>query len=144
MRGVLFDLDHVAAGARSRIEAAGVQDRCRSEAGDFFSAVPAGGDAYLMKHIIHDWDDERALVILRNIRTAFGRRSGRVILLERLMAADTLPDFNKVIDLVMLTGPGGRERTEDEFRSLFARAGFALTRIVPTASPLSVIEAEAA
>ena len=92
--------------------------------------------------LIGDWDDERAGVILHNIRRALGGRTGRVILLERLMAADNAPDFNKVIDLQMLAGPGGRERTEDEFRSLFARAGFALTRIVRTASPLSVIEAE--
>ncbi|HEY7056071.1 MAG TPA: MFS transporter [Vicinamibacterales bacterium] len=142
MQGVLFDLDHVTAGARPRIEAAGLHDRCRAESGDIFTSVPAGGDAYIMKHIIHDWDDERAGVILRNIRTALHDRPGRVILLERLMAAGNEPDFNKVYDLQMLAGPGGRERTEDEFRSLFARSGFALTRVVPTASPLSVIEAE--
>jgi O-methyltransferase len=141
MRGVLFDLPHVVSGAGPRVEAAGVQDRLRAEHGDFFKAVPAGGDAYVMKHIIHDWDDERALAILKNIRTAMGDKRGRVILLESVLPAGNTPAFGKVVDLEMLVMPGGRERTEQEFRALFARARFELVRIVPTASPLSVIEA---
>lgn len=144
MRGVLFDVDHVVAGAQDRIEAAGLTDRCRTESGDFFKAVPAGGDAYIMKHIIHDWDDERAVVILKNIRTAMGDKRGRVILLESVLSPGNTPDFGKIIDLEMLVMPGGRERTAEEFRNLFARAGFELTRIVPTQSPLSVIEARLA
>jgi len=95
-----------------------------------------------MKHIIHDWDDEQALVILKNIRAALiGRPGGKVILLESVIQPGNLPDFGKLIDLEMLVAPGGRERTAEEFASLFARAGFELTRIVPTESPLSVIEA---
>jgi hypothetical protein len=140
MRGVLFDLDHVIAGAVPRIEELGLSDRCRAVTGDFFAAVPEGGDAYIMKHIIHDWDDDRAAAILGNVRKAMNR-GGRVILLEAVVLPGNLPDFAKVIDLEMLLLPGGRERTEGEFRALFARAGFELTRIVPTQSPLSVIEA---
>ena len=142
MRGVLFDVDHVIAGAASLIERAGVTDRCQTVAGDFFTAVPSGGDAYIMKHIIHDWDDERALVILRNIhRELRGTPRGKVILLESVVQTGGAPDFGKLIDLEMLLFPGGRERTAAEFADLFARAGFELTRIVPTESPLAVIEA---
>jgi hypothetical protein len=95
-----------------------------------------------MKHIIHDWDDEKALTILKNIRAALeGTPGGRVILLETVVLPGNQPDMGKLIDLEMLLLPGGKERTADEFASLFERAGFALTRIVPTQSPLSVIEA---
>jgi len=141
MRGILFDLPHVIKGAVPRIPAAGVETRLTTETGDFFKSVPSGGDAYIMKHIIHDWDDDRAAKILENIRKAMNP-GGRVILLESvLLPGSDQPDFGKVIDLEMLLMPGGRERTEEEFRALFKRAGFSLTRIVPTKSPLSVIEA---
>jgi len=144
MRGVLFDQEHVIAGAGPLIADAGVADRCATVSGDFFSAVPAGGDAYVMKHIIHDWDDDRSLTILRNIhRVLAGVANGRVILLESVVQPGNVPDFAKLIDMEMLLIPGGRERTADEFASLFARAGFELRRVVPTASPLSVIEAVA-
>ena len=145
MRGVLFDIDHVVAGAAPLIEGAGVKDRCQIVSGDFFKAVPPGGDAYIMKNIIHDWDDDRALTILRNIHQVLrGRRGGRVILLESVVQPVGGPDFAKMIDLEMMVLPGGRERTEQEYTSLFARAGFRLTRIVPTESLLSVIEAHLA
>ena len=140
MRGILGDLDHVLAGAETRIRDQGVADRVRTEPIDFFKAVPAGGDAYIMKHIIHDWDDDRAVTILKNIRKAM-KPGGRVILLESVLQSDNEPDFGKLIDLEMLLMPGGRERTEEEFRALFARAGFTLARVVRTASPLSVLEA---
>jgi SAM-dependent methyltransferase len=141
MRGILFDVDHVIAGAVPRLEQAGVSDRCSTATGDFFKAVPEGGDAYIMKHIIHDWDDERALKILANIRKAI-KPGGRIILLESVLASSNEPDFGKLIDLEMLVMPGGRERTADEFRALFQRAGFSVAKIVPTKSPLSVIEAK--
>jgi hypothetical protein len=140
-RGVLFDLEHVLAGAGPRLDASGVADRVEVQHGDFFKAVPAGGDAYVMKHIIHDWDDARATTILKNIATAMGDRKGTVILLENVLPAGNAPDFGKILDLEMLVMPGGRERTADEFKRLFAGAGFELTRIVPTRSPLSVVEA---
>jgi O-methyltransferase domain/Dimerisation domain len=140
MRGVLSDVDYVIAGAMPRIRAAGLESRLRTETIDFFKAVPGGGDAYIMKHIIHDWDDDRSLTILRNIKKAM-KPGGRVILLESVLQPGNAPDFGKLIDLEMLLFPGGRERTEADFRSLFHRAGFELTRIVPTQSPLSVVEA---
>lgn len=141
MQGVLFDLDHVIAGAGPLLQAAGVGNRVRTVSGDFFKGVPAG-DAYIMKHIIHDWDDEQALVILRNIRTQLqAAADGRVILVESVLPADNAPNFGKLIDLEMMVMPGGRERTEAEFRSLFERAGFSRMRVVPTQAPLWVVEA---
>ena len=140
MRGILLDLDHVIAGAIPRIREMGLADRVETRVGDFFQAVPEGGDAYIMKHIIHDWDDARAVTILRNIKNAMAPE-GRVVLLESVLLPRNQPDFGKLIDIEMLLMPGGRERTEEEFRALFDRAGFTPTRIVPTESPLSVIEA---
>jgi hypothetical protein len=132
----------VIAGAKPRIAAMGLADRCTMTSGDFFAAVPEGADAYVMKHIIHDWDDERATTILKNIKKALaGKPQGRLILLEAVIPPGNQPDLGKLIDLEMLALPGGRERTADEFGALLARAGFELTRIVPTESPLSVIEA---
>jgi hypothetical protein len=140
MKGILFDLDHVIAGARPVIEAQGLSNRLSTTSGDFFAAVPAGGDAYIMKHIIHDWDDEKAAIILRNIRKVLPKQ-GRVILIESIIPAGNEPNLGKIIDLEMLVMPGGKERTEQEFRALFESAGFTLTRVVPTQSPLSVVEA---
>jgi hypothetical protein len=94
-----------------------------------------------MKHIIHDWDDDRALRILENIQIAMSAKRGRVILLESVIPPGNAPDLGKIIDLEMLLMPGGKERTAEEFEKLFAQAGFQLTKIVPTKSPLSVIEA---
>ena len=140
MKGVLFDVDHVIAGARAAIAAQGLADRCTTVAGDFFASVPGGGDAYIMKHIIHDWNDDKAAIILSNIRKVLPS-DGRVILLESVIPEGNEAGLGKIMDLEMLVMPGGRERTEREFRALFARAGFTLTRVVPTTSPLSVVEA---
>jgi hypothetical protein len=141
MHGILFDLEHVVAGAQRILAEGGVAARCRTESGDFFKAVPRG-DAYIMKHIIHDWDDERATLILRNIRAAMNDpRTGRVILIDSVLSASNEPDLGKLIDLEMMMMPGGRERSADEFSALFAGAGFRLTRIERTESPLCVIEA---
>ena len=136
MRGVLFDLPHVIAGAAK-------SDRLEFATGDFFAAVPSGGDAYIMKHIIHDWDDERALTILKNIRKAMNP-GGRVLVVEAIIAEGNNQDFGKLLDIEMLVSPGGKERTAAEYEDLFSRAGLRLTRIVPTKSPYSVIEAVAA
>ena len=114
-------------------------------AGSVTAAVPAGGDAYIMKHIIHDWEDDKALTILANIRGALkDHAGGKVILLEAVVAGPGEPDMAKWIDLEMMAGPGGRERTREEFKRLFEKAGFRLSRVVPTKSPLSVIEATVA
>jgi hypothetical protein len=140
MQGILFDLDHVIEGARARIGSLGLSNRVAAVSGDFFKSVPEGGDAYIMKHIIHDWDDDKAALILENIRKVLPK-DGRVILIESVIPAGNAPALGKIIDLEMLVMPGGRERTEEEFRRLFSRAGYELTRIIPTESPLSVIEA---
>lgn len=139
VRGVLFDLEHVVAGAGPIIASQGVADRCTTAHGDFFKAVPEG-DAYIMKHIIHDWNDDRATAILRSIHRA-ARPSARVILIESILAPANEPQFAKWIDMEMLLLPGGRERTAGEYDKLFAAGGFKLTRVVPTKSPISVIEA---
>jgi len=145
MRGILYDLDHVVAGAQPVLAAAGATERCEVVSGSFFETVPVGGDAYIMKHIIHDWEDDKALTILNNIRGALKNQAGgKVILLEAVVAGPGEPDMAKWIDLEMMAGPGGRERTREEFQRLFEKAGFRLNRIVPTKSPLSVIEATVA
>lgn len=140
-RGVLADVGHVVLGARPRIAGAGLADRCEAVECDFFKAVPEGGDVYLMKHIIHDWDDARATIILKNIHRAMGAGRGKLLLLESVISSGPEPDLGKFIDIEMLAMPGGRERSEGEFRALLEGAGFTLTKIVPTASPLSVVEA---
>ena len=140
VRGTLFDLDHVLEGAKPRIAAAGLDGRCRLESGDFFKAVPSGA-GYVMKHIIHDWDDARALTILRNIHRA-SEANARVVLIEAVLKPGNDPHFAKWLDIEMLLLPGGRERSAEEFAALFEKAGFRLTSIVPTKSPLNVIEAQ--
>ena len=139
VKGVLFDMPHVIEGAK---EKKNLGSRLEFTSGDFFVEVPAGGDAYMMKHIIHDWDDERALQILRNIRKAMDP-NGRVLLVETVITQDGERDFGKLLDIEMLVSPGGKERTASEYAELFERAGLRLTRIVPTQSPYSVIEAVA-
>jgi hypothetical protein len=141
MRGVLFDMPTVIDGARRKqhLEQAGVADRCELVGGDFFKDVP-GGDACLMKHIIHDWSDDHALKILKNCRRALPA-DGRLLLVEMVIPPGNEPHFGKLLDLEMLVmTQGGRERTETEYRSLLAKAGFQLTRIVPTRSPACIIE----
>ena len=139
IRGKLFDLEHVVKGAGPRIESLGLTARCGTCHGDFFKEVPSG-DAYVLKNIIHDWDDEKATTILKNIHKA-SPADVRVVLLEAVITAGNEPHFGKWLDLEMLLLPGGRERTEQEFRELFAGAGFRMTRVVPTKSPICVIEA---
>jgi hypothetical protein len=139
-RGVLFDLPHVAAMARRNLETAGLSARCQTQAGDFFKEVPTGGDIYLLRKVIHDWDDERARLILRTCRSAMTEGS-RLLLLEMVVPAGNTPAYAKLLDLLMLVYAGGRERTESEYRNLLISAGFSMKRIVPTASAISIIEA---
>ena len=139
LKGILFDMESVIEGADEMLRSHGVAERVSRVAGDFFEQVPSA-DAYIMKHIIHDWDDERSVLILKNIHSAM-RGGGKVLLVEMVVPAGNDPHYGKILDLEMLTSPGGIERTEEEFRELFARAGFRLSRIVPTRSPFSVIEA---
>lgn len=141
MRGVLFDAPPVIEGSRDRIRDEGLAERCETVAGDFFASVPGGCDAYILKWIIHDWDDERSVAILKNCHRAMAE-NGRLLLVEAVVPQSSEPHFSKFIDLNMLVMTGGRERTEDEYRTLFEAAGFRLTRIIPTESPMSIIEGE--
>jgi predicted O-methyltransferase YrrM len=143
LRGVLFDLPHVVERARVAIEQAGLKDRCELVGGSFFERVPPGADAYVMRHIIHDWDDSRSVTILSNCRKQLGA-GGRVLIVESVVPPGNEPAFSKWLDLTMLTIPEGRERTEAQYRDLLAKAGLSLTRIVPTQGEISVLEAHAA
>lgn len=140
MKGILFDVPPVIAGAQELLEEEGVAERVEKVSGDFFSSVPEKTDAYMMKHIIHDWDDERAIKILQNIQQAMNP-DGKVLIVEVVVPEGNEPHYSKVLDLEMLVSPGGVERTAAEYRELLAAAGLRLTRIVPTKSPFSVIEA---
>jgi hypothetical protein len=140
MEGILFDLPHVIARAKDQIEAAGLADRCELVAGNFFAAVPAGADAYMMRHIIHDWDDGKSLTILHNCYQAMSS-SSKLLLVESVIPTGNEPFGGKFLDLVMLLIPGGKERTADEYRTLLGKAGFELTRIVATGSEVSIMEA---
>ena len=131
MRGILFDLPDVVAGAGQVLENLAARDRCEIVGGSFFEALPKGGDAYVLRQIIHDWDDERALAILRNCRAAMAG-TGKVLVIERQI----VPDHREAMrvlhaDVEMLVNVGGMERTDAEYRSLFDKAGFRLTTIVP-------------
>lgn len=139
LRGVLYDLPHVVARAKPQLQAAGVLDRCETVAGNFFESVPVGGDAYLMRHIIHDWNDEQSLTILRNIHRAM-TPDGRLLLVESVIPPGNEPFAAKFLDLTMMLIPGGKERTEIEYRELYEAAGFTSARIVPTSTEISVIE----
>jgi hypothetical protein len=141
MRGILFDLPHVTAAAAGTFARAGVADRARVESGDFFKALPGGADAIVMKHILHDWDDESAAKILKACHTALGPR-GKVLIAEAVIPTGNTPHFGKLLDLEMLVlTPRGRERTKPEFAALLKRAGFRIARIVATATPMSIVEA---
>ena len=137
---MLLDLPHIAALARQSVEAAGLSARCRVEAGDFFREVPARGDVYLLRKVIHDWDDERARRILGTCRSAMPDGS-RLLLLEMVVPPGNTPAYAKLLDLLMLVYAGGRERTATEYRDLLTSAGFSMKRILPTGSALSIIEA---
>jgi O-methyltransferase domain/Dimerisation domain len=142
LRGVLYDVPHVAAEARGLVAERGLLDRCEIVEGSFFESVPTGGDAYLMSHIIHDWDEASCLRLLGNCRRAMADH-GRVLLVEMVIPPGNEFHPSKLLDVVMLTlTPGGRERTEADYGALFEKAGLKLTRAVPTASPVSVIEAK--
>lgn len=144
MRGIIYDMEHSAEGARRNIAHAGLEARCEFVAGDFFKNVPGGADACILKSIVHDWDDARAVTILKNCRAAMARH-GRVLIVERIMpdTPQTTPEHQALAmaDLNMLVGPGGRERTEAEFRALLAAAGLRLARIVKLGEGPGVIEA---
>jgi hypothetical protein len=140
LKGLLFDQSSVIDGATALLEKEGVTERVELVRGSFFESVPAGADAYMMKHIIHDWDDERSLTILKNIHRVIPA-SGKVLIVEMVITPGNEPQFGKIQDMEMLVSPGGIERTESEYRELLQQAGFKLTRVIRTRSPLSIVEA---
>jgi hypothetical protein len=141
--GLLLDLPHVVESAKSAIATAGLASRVECVAGDFFQSVPTGGDLYLLKHIIHDWDDDGARTILSNVDTAMAP-GATVAVIELLIPDDGTPSPSILMDINMLVMLRGKERTVSEMKQLFSSAGLALSRVVQTSSPFSVLEARKA
>jgi hypothetical protein len=139
-QGILFDMPHVVRDAPDLIQKRGLTDRIRIESGNFFESVPAGADAYIFSHIIHDWNEEQCLTILGNCRRAINQ-DGRLLLVEMVLPSGDTPHPGKMFDMMMLLVTGGRERTAAEYTALLAKAHFQLTQVVPTASPVSIVEA---
>lgn len=139
-RGVLFDLPHVVTAAPALLREHGVDARVPIQSGSFFESVPAGGDAYLLSHVIHDWSEKQCLTILGHCRRAMGP-NGRLLLVEMVLPEGDAPHPGKILDIVMLVVPGARERTAAEYAPLLHQAGFRIARVVPTESAVSVVEA---
>lgn len=138
IQGILFDLPAVADRARSTISSSGLADRIRIEGGDFFSSIPAGADAYVLRHIIHDWEDPEAIAILRQCREAMAPGS-KILVVEMVIPPGNEPSFGKWLDLMMLL-VAGRERTKEEYSRLFSAAGLRMTGIIQTTSDVSIVE----
>lgn len=143
LQGIVFDLPRTTGRAREKIAEAGLKERCRAVGGDFFEEVPRGADAYMLKHVIHDWNDDKATAILRQVHAAMPP-AGRLLIVEGLYPERVDGSLEArgaaANDVNMLVCTGGRQRSEAEFRSLFRSAGFELTRIVPTMARVAVIE----
>ncbi len=142
LKGVIFDLPHVVEGAKQTIEKLGVENRVTIIPGDFFITIPEGADTYILKNIIHAFDDDKCVTLLKNIHHAIAN-NGKLLIIEVVVSEDNAPSFGKIFDLQMLIGaPGGKERTCREFEEILARSGFKLKRVIPTVSHFSIIEAE--
>lgn len=140
MKGILFDLPQVVERAAGVLRDQGVADRVRCVPGNFYETAASGGDAYMMRHILHDWTDEQCATILGHVRKAIPK-AGRLLVIECVIQPGNAPGWSKFLDLNMLVIPGGQERTEAEFRTLFEKGGFRLEKIVPTRTEVSVLEA---
>jgi hypothetical protein len=141
MHGVLFELPHAIEGARRTLSAAGLSSRCEVVSGDFFRSVPPGGDAYMLSRVIHDWDDDRAVAILKIVRGVVPA-TGRLLLFETLIRSDKRLSYPLLSDVNMIIRTGGCERTEAEYRALYKSAGFRLTRAIrtPSLTGMTIIE----
>jgi hypothetical protein len=133
-------MEHVLNDAPALLEREGVADRVTLKSGSFFESVPEGGDCYIVSHIIHDWSEEQNMTILGNIRRAM-KPDGKLLIVEFVLPEDDTPHFGKLADIVMLVIPGGQERTPTEYDGLLTTAGFKMTRVVPTETPVSIVEA---
>lgn len=143
LKGILYDLGHVTGRAREALQALGLEKRCSIAEGNFFESVPAGADAYLMRHVIHDWTDEQSVQILSNCRKVIPPH-GRILLVEFSVPSANEASLGKDADMIMLAFPGGMERTEEEYRVLFEQSGFRLSKVTPTQSAVCVIEGKPA
>jgi len=140
LHGTLFDQPHVTRRASSRLHQSAVADRCEVIGGDFFRSVPANADAYMLKWILHDWPDDEAIAILKTCRSAI-QSDGRLIVMEYLIDEPNVGLEGKLMDLNMMVITGGVERTREEYAAIFGAAGVRIRRVVPTATPIAVIEA---
>jgi O-methyltransferase domain/Dimerisation domain len=140
LRGTLLDLPHVVEHARKGPILSNLSARCEFAERSFLEAVPQGADAYIMKHVIHDWDDEHAAKILFNCRQAM-HSDGTLLVVDRIVGPPNQPDQAKLLDLEMMVIPGGLERSEPEWQKLFATSGFRLERIIPLPTHQSILEA---
>lgn len=141
LNGILFDQPDVVLSAQGVLEAAGVAARCQVVGGDMFASMPEGGDIYVLKHVLHDWTDERSVSILKNIRKAI-KPEGKVLVIEFVVPPGNQPDTSKMLDMVMLLLlDGGRERRADEFQAILESAGFKLNRVIPTRAGIGLVEA---
>ena len=140
-KGILFDQPQVLEGADKILESINVSERVEKTSGDFFSAIPVEADIYLMKFIIHDWNDEQSVTILNNLAES-AKPGSKVLLVESVVEEDdNAPSMSKVMDLNMLVMTGGKERTEKEYAELFEKTGFRLVKVHPTPSPMQIVEA---
>jgi O-methyltransferase domain len=139
LRGILFDLPETESDAQEYLAAAGLSARCNFTAGDFFQAVPAGHDAYVLAHVLHDWIDEQAIAILRKCRAAIPRH-GRLLIVEAVLPEGDTPHHGKLMDLLMLTVTGGVERTAAQFDDILRAADFCLAHVYPTTTHQSILE----
>ena len=139
LQGILFDRSGAVTSAKSVLEANNVTERCEMIAGDFFESVPSGADTYFLKYVLHNWNDEQAIAILRNCHRAMDEH-GKLLVVEQVIPPGNEPFSGKLIDLHMLVTLGGCERTAAEYQLLFEAAGFSLTKIISTRSNVSVIE----
>jgi hypothetical protein len=142
LHGILFDLPHVVRNAPALIQRRGLGHRIRIETGNFFESVPVGADAYILSHIIHDWSREQSLIILGHCRRAMNS-GGRLLLVEMVLPEGDSPHPGKLLDMIMLTVTGGEERTASQYSALLDDVGFRMTRVVPTQSLVSIVEAVA-
>ena len=137
---MLYDLPHGVVDAPPLLATFGIEDRVTIESGSFFDSVPAGHDAYLLSHIVHDWDDGENATILKNVREAMNP-DGKLLIVEMVLPEGDEPHMGKMLDMMMLLVPGGEERTPSEYAALLEPNGFRVTQVVPTASAVSVVEA---
>ena len=141
VEGIFFDLEPRIETARDIIKAEGVEERCELIAGDVFKSFPSGGDAYILKNLIHDYDDERAATLLKNCHDAIAE-NGKLLVVEMIIPPGNEPSLGKIVDVeALIMSAGAIERTEAQYRELFEKAGFKVTNVVSTRSPMSIIDA---